>query len=271
MSRKALAGVIAGFALLPVQAFAADYWPEYGADMRGSYNSDWDMSDIGDPLDFEVGIRYFYSVNEHDMTLDGNDYDIDNQSHALELHGRIDDHSSGAYLKGYAGFTGLIYGTMDTPLTGGSVDIDSGQLGYLLVDYGFLSFGTGDFGFGPFVGYQYLHDSVTSDAPDDTVTTDVHMLRLGLAAKAEISDVIDFQAEVAFVPYGYQQGSTGNDDDPEASLMGITGEAMAGFHATDELTIRAGGRVWYLTDSFDDDPAHQNLRYGALVELTYTF
>lgn len=272
MSSKAVAGAFSALALVAGPACAADYFPEFPEEIRGGYNADWDMTDYGDPLDFEFGVRYFYSIGARDMTSGGNSYEIEDTSHTLELHGRIDDNSTGTYLKGYLGFAGMMDGTTESPLTGGAVTTDSSRLLYVLGDFGYLGFGADSFGFGPFAGYQFVQENAEVQGVGEAVNTDIHMLRLGLAARTEISDVIDLQAEVALVPYAYQSGSAAGGVNLDSQLFGITGEAMAGFHVTDNLTIRGGGRVWYLTDSLDASARdYSNLRYGALLEATYAF
>jgi len=164
---------------------------------------------------------------------------------------------------------------------------------------------------------------------------DAHVLRLGVSGNAKFSDFIDFRAEVAAVPYAKVGGTVGVDDpvfntgvyggpaqfpyggaDGNISQIrssvttvdgwgyGAMAEAWVGIHPIDNLTMRLGGRAWYLqgtadatysvahignpgdADSdgvYDTDPTFVNvgaiqtnnpfsmLRYGLLAELTYSF
>lgn len=252
-------------------AHAADYGdvPE----MRSGYETEWDMSDAGDPLDFEFGMRYFYSLGATQITSAGNNYNTNDTSHILELHGRIDDHSTGTYLKGHAGFSAFSSGNHNTPNTGGDVAIDSNSLAYATVDFGYLGYGNDGFRFGPFIGYQYTNGSSETVVPAETIAAEYHMFRLGIAAHADLGDQFDISAEVAVIPYANLSGTITGGTVLDASLLGITGEAMLGYHATDNITIRGGGRIWYLTDTFGaaGNTSHATLRGGALLELTYGF
>jgi hypothetical protein len=88
------------------------------------------------------------------------------------------------------------------------------------------------------------------------------------------------------------QGVTVNRSSTEATgaMYGAAGQVMVGFHPTENLTIRAGGRAWYLTGPasarqkqwnaatpnsflYSDTPlnAFSLLRYGALLEVTGRF
>lgn len=257
------------FALTAPAALAADY-PDA---LRGGFPADWDMSDEGDPLGFEVGIRYYYSMGSVDMNLAGGSYSINDASHAFEIHTRIDDYSTGTYLKTYAGYAGLVYGDQSTPATAGVVNISNGYNGYLLADFGSLGFGDGSFTYGPFAGYQYVTTSSSTGVPSETINIDYHMIRLGLAARAELGETVDLSAEVALIPYTFVTGSVSTGATIDTALMGLTAELMLGFHPTDDITIRAGGRGWYLTNTFGGGgtSSFTSLRGGGLVELTHAF
>ncbi len=176
------------------------------------------------------------------------------------------------------------------------------------------------------------------DSMDDRI--EYHMLRLGLSGKAEFNNLFDISAEVAAVPYASVGGVLGGHDagldgflgpypgcalgDPcspyifkgsetevEGWGYGAMGEIMAGIHPTENLTIRLGGRAWYVQGTYDatwrevvvtppveqppegDPPAPPDplysapdlsqgyvistenpfsaFRYGLLAELTYSF
>ncbi len=287
-------------------------------DLRGAYPSDWDLNDNGDPLDFEFGARYFYSIGSSKMTINGGDYLSNDKSQILELYGRIDDNSTATYLKAWGGYSAVIDGSYSTPVTGGDVNMAGGQIAYVGADFGYVPFGNGDFQMGGFVGYQYYNDSpdmgrasyVTSAGGADSEVNNIEIneLRLGAAINADLGDKIDLNIEAAVIPYAaisgtygafslpnfvdgattYEQGSAGT---LSGSLYGASAEAMLGLHATDNLTIRVGGRVNYLTGNGAKieyiarevgNPTNEQqftsnisglefLRYGALLEVTGRF
>ena len=164
---------------------------------------------------------------------------------------------------------------------------------------------------------------------------DIQALRLGISGNAKLTDFIDVRAEVAAVPYASVSGTVGVDDplfntdvysgpaqfpyngengnisqirSSETSVegwgYGAMAEAWLGVHPTENLTMRLGGRAWYLQGTadatysvaqignpddadddgtYDTDPTFTNsgaiqtnnpfslLRYGILAELTYQF
>lgn len=173
------------------------------------------------------------------------------------------------------------------------------------------------------------YDSVTGETfvPMDSEPNniDIHALRLGVQGRAELGGMFDINAELAAIPYAWVNGSLGayelgttyhpggNIETIGSSVASVNGwgyggsaELMLGVHPTENLTVRLGGRAWYLqgnydatfsratigmpSDSdllnppnFDTAPAFANemyistsnpfsfLRYGALFELTYKF
>lgn len=287
-------------------------------DLRGTYPSDWDMSDNGDPLDFEFGARYYYSIGSSTMTVNGGNYVSEDKSQILELYGRIDDNSTSTYLKAWGGYSALIDGTYSTPSTGGDVVMSGGRVAYAGADFGYLPLGNENFQMGGFIGYQYYSDNpdmgrvnfVTSAGGGDSETNalEIHELRLGAAINADLGDMVDLSIQAAIIPYAaasgtygaftlpnfvdggdtYEQGSAGT---LAGSLYGASAEAMLGFNATDDITIRIGGRVHYLTGNNASmeymarevgNPTNEQLytsnisgleffRYGALLELTGKF
>lgn len=165
---------------------------------------------------------------------------------------------------------------------------------------------------------------------------DAHVLRLGVSGKAKFGDMFDFTASIAGVPYA-KVGGTAGVDDPSFSIAEYGGPSQApynlahngnissmrsspttidgwgygamvegflGVHPVENLTVRLGGRAWYLqgtadttytratignpgdADSdgtYDTDPTFvQNgfvstnnpfrmFRFGLLAEATYDF
>ena len=155
---------------------------------------------------------------------------------------------------------------------------------------------------------------------------ELNMLRLGVSGKANLGSMFDLTGEVAAVPYAKIIGilgagsgapvccsALGNIQSIQSSSTAIDGwgygamaEAFLGFHPTDSMTVRFGGRAWYLQGTADatfsratiGDPSDSDaanapnfdtagsfanqkfitqanpwslFRYGALAELTYNF
>jgi hypothetical protein len=186
------------------------------------------------------------------------------------------------------------------------------------------------------------YDSVTGQTfvPGDSTPNfiNVHALRLGVQGRAKLGDFVDVSGEVAAVPYAKVGGTAGVDEvyfnrlvydgpaqvpysaaDGNISFIrtspttldgwgyGAMAEGWLGIHPTENLTLRLGGRAWYLqgtadttytaaqignpgqsdpeadTPVYDIDPIFSNggyietnnpfslLRYGVMAELSYRF
>ena len=283
-----------------IAATAADY-PEA---MRGSFPSDWSSPEMENPISFELGMRYWYSMGAHKLTNGGNTYTANDTSHVLEGHFRINDASTNSYAKGQLGYAAVIAGNYSTWTSGGEQAIQGGTLGYAGADLGFLPFGTDSFRFGGFAGYQYSNDSPNMDRAGFTTSggggdsrpnnIEFHSLRLGVVGKADIADMVDLNVEAAAIPYArmggtygtfasgaftsggtnYVQGSAAT---LEGNLYGAAGEVMLGVHPTQNLTLRVGGRASYLTGPAtlyftareDGTPANQQNFFSAITELSF--
>lgn len=326
--KRSLYGAAATLAvLIAAPAMAADY------PLRPSYPQGWENTDAS--LRFETGLRYWYSWGEQDARFAPTDLTVRDQTHILEVHGRIDDLHTQTYVKAHAGLG--VFTTGEYSLSPGPVTDIGGnsRVGYVGGDVGWMPFGQMKDGFavGGLVGYQYWNDSpdigrgnfVTGVGAGGVPTgydsavdnLDIHALRLGLRGTAELGDMFDIQAEVAAVPYAHVTGTLGPHEldgipvGPGTTMYkssptllagtgyGAMGEVMVGFHPTENLTLRFGGRAWYLEgaldatfDSYlvtdtDGDPttppavSQQSFiqasdfasifRYGALFELTGRF
>lgn len=270
IARNSLA-IVLGSLGMPLAAAAAD-WTTTG--FRGAYVDDWALT-ADDPISIEMGTRYWYALGAHRMDLGGDTYATDDTSHIVELHLRIDDHSSDFYMKGLAGYAAAINSSYSTPATGGTLQSESGNIGYIGADIGHTPVGTDDFKFGGFVGYQYWNDSpdmgrasyMLESGGGDSEANNLHynMLRLGLAGKARLGDMFDITAEAAVIPYASVSGTygalavTGPGGSVQGSagevsggwLYGAAGEVMARFHPAENWTIGLGGRAWYLTGQAD--------------------
>jgi hypothetical protein len=327
-----LAPSLAAFAALflsAAPALAADFSDVFGSDsdLRSGFSDDeWQGPDQTDPLQFELGVRYWYSWGAQNfaagpLTLTEND-----NASSAEAHFRIDDNSTKFYAKGMAGMAFMINGSASGGPIGQPNTVTDGHIGYAVADLGYSWLGGSKDtpSFGPFAGYAYWNDSpnvgratfnpspTSGDSEENDVT--INALRLGFSGKANLGQFVDVSGEVAAVPYAQISGTLGaigvqpDVADPthvieQSSAADINGwgygamaEAFVGFHPTDNLTFRVGGRAWYLQgrsdSSFDTitvdtttDPATQVgsqryittanpwslFRYGALAEMTYSF
>lgn len=321
-----LAVALGGAYGIPV--LAADY-PE----LRPPYEPGWETGE--DSIRFETGVRYWlswgkqqadFTVNQGGVTLGDVDLAVEDQSHIVEFHGRIDDLYTNTYLKGQAGLSLNTTGTYDISPAGSGTIGNQSQIGYAGADYGWMPMGSlaGPAAAGGFVGYTYWKDAPdigtgqvaggfdpVTGAPNSFTSArdnlDIHALRLGVRGTAEM-DLFDFQAEVAAVPYAYVTGAMGGSapngfdfspvvpvpvyENAQTTLSGtgygVMTEAMVGFHPTENLTLRVGGRAWYIQGKLDavingtaggvDLPqlivpsnSASIFRYGALFELTGRF
>lgn len=288
MVSNKLAALTASLALcaLPQVAFSADYsggnWPD---EMRGSYN--WTDAAPEDVLGFEVGLRYVYSVGNHSMDAGGNSYSIEDKSHILEGQVRIDDHSTDVFARAEAGFAIHAGGTYITP--GNPVqNFEGGSISSVVGDIGWTPLNAGPLRAGFFVGYHYMNESPDmgwTAAP--TVRTEnelnIHAMRLGLTARADISDTFDITADAAIIPYAWLTGTygayAGGAATIDGGLYGAEGQLMVGYHFTPNAIFRIGGRASYLTGQANliqggvttATSALNFTRLGAIAELTYGF
>lgn len=322
--KRSLKGAVAILAMLgAAPALAADY-PE----MRPAYPESWQNPDDDLRFEFGTRYWMSWGAQDAGftavsggVTLGDVGVSTRDQTHFGEVHGKIEDLSTQTYLSGKAGLGLSTSGTYSlTPSSSGSIGRNS-SIGYVGADFGWLPFGELDkgFAFGGLIGYQYWKDApdigsgqYTTSNPGGTPTSfaaakddfDIHALRLGVKGQAEYQQ-FDIQAEVAAVPYaaisgtlggnsptGYTFGSTNFQERAPTTLSGhgygVMAESMVGFHPTENLTLRVGGRAWYLEGQLDAkfssnvggaDQATLNLpsnfarifRYGALFELTGRF
>jgi hypothetical protein len=295
---------------LAAPVFAAD-WDEGG--FREGYPDDWEMP--GDVLNFEIGVRYWYALGSQEITAFGSEHSISDRSHIAEAHLRIDDDATSTYVKALGGYAGLISGTFTTPAAT-DADIQGGMIGYAQADFGWMPLGDDNFRIGGLAGYQYWNDSpsmgrasFTTAAGGDSAENSfsVQSLRLGVTSKFDFGDMFDLTAELAAVPYGRVAGTFGAHDvapvmigptlyqkssatEVNGRLWGGQAELLFGIHPTEKLTVRIGGRAWYLTGPVEatfsmaevGNPANEQLfvgeletfslmRYGAIAEVSYRF
>lgn len=324
--KRTLQGAVATLAmLLAAPVLAADY-PE----MRPAYPDTWQNPDSDLRFEFGTRYWMSwgqhdsgYTVVNGATTLGDINATSRDQTHIGELHGKIEDLSTNTYLSGKAGIGLSTSGTYaNAPGASGSIGRNS-AIGYAGADFGWLPFGNMRDGaaFGGFVGYQYWKDApdvgtgqYTTGYTAGTPTSfgeakdnlDIHALRLGVKGMAEFKP-FDVQAEVAAIPYAHISGTMGGSSPTGYTFggnnyqerspttlsgrgYGVMAEGLVGFHPTENLTLRVGGRAWYVEGQLDAKystttnagattvptlnlPSNfaRFFRYGALFELTGNF
>ena len=350
--RVSLAGLAALLLTGTSGVLGAD-WAQPQQDLRWGYaNEPKDWSGAGDPedeLNFEFGLRYWYSMGSQSFDSQFGSTGIAASAHTAELHMRIDDIASRSYAKGLAGYSMAITGDYDGPYGSGSVS--DGTVSYVGGDFGWNLFGDGQgSGIGLLAGYLYWNDSprtsrgdfVIAKSASDLVVDpsgliampwdssetwlETQSLRLGLSGRAKLGEIFDISAELAAVPvakvHGVVAGWESSGETPlgnpsfvktsETAVdgwgYGAMGEVMLGVTPVENVTLRLGGRAWYLEGTYDatytaaqiTDPTDTEpdgiyngsddlppgfykqgyietknpfsvLRYGLVAELTYSF
>lgn len=292
---------------LSTSALAADW----GEDLRDSYPDSWALEEDS-PIAVELGARYWYSMGQHNMRVTNKDYSSTDTTHVVEGVLRVEEVATGWYGKGIAGYSAAISNNYTTP--SGSGHFESGEVRYYGADVGWRALGNETLSSGGFVGYQYWNDSPdmgrenfkTSSGGGNSKANKIeyHMLRMGLASKANFGDVFDITAEAALIPYAMVSGSYGAFVHPTYNgafvagssgtlggwLYGASAEVMARVHPDKNWTLGVGARAWYLTGEADftfesrdsGTPTSQvnyitktqqfsTFRYGLLGEVSYKF
>jgi hypothetical protein len=233
---------------------------------------------------------------------------------------------------GKLGYAGADFGW--SPLNDGQGNSFGGLIGY---QYWLDTPGTSYRSNGTITSFDDETGQYTLGGSEVSDSVEIHALRLGLQGKANFNNFMDFRAEIAAVPYakingsvsGQQVGfsttpysdpaeapysgangnisslSTASIDNLDTWGYGAMGEAFVGFHPTENIVFRLGGRAWYVqgtadvtrttytinqpedTDAddifdvapealepqvvHDKDTPFSFLRYGLLAELTYSF
>jgi len=270
----AAAGALAGTASAPV--LAADY--SFPGGMRDGYDTSWSNSDMPSPISFDAGIRYFYSLGSHAMTVGADSYSADDTSHILEGFLRINDHLNNAFLDGTLGYAAVIDGNYSTPSGTGSSSVS--RVMYAGTDFGMMPWTLGPVAIGAFGGYKYMSESVDQGFPGQQL--DINSLRVGVAGQVDLG-VVDLQFKAAAIPYApisgtYASYSAGAGGSIDGELYGGEAEAFLGWHPTDMMSIKVGARGSYLTGpaNLDDGTvtAADSLsftRFGLLGELSAHF
>ena len=119
-----------------VPATAADY----GSDgMRTAYPTHWETGD-DNPLRFEAGVRYWYSLGEQSLSLGGAEQNINSASHSGEAFVRIDDDSTRSFLEANLGCAIATTGKYSTSGVSGEFVLPGAGLCYIGADFGMMPF-----------------------------------------------------------------------------------------------------------------------------------
>ena len=283
MKQLALSALVLVSSAATQQVLAADYgaWPG----LRPSYPDQWQPEE-GDPLSFDVGVRYWYSIGKQDHSIGTFSQTMETRSHTGEAYARVNDDSTNSFLEAFGGYGVAHEGTFSTngaaPAT-----LPAARLGYAGLDFGWLPLGSDQFNFGMVTGYQYMNDSPdTGRANFSTASStvdlgggtfelagggnsainnfEIHSAKLGLAGKMDFGS-FDVFGEAAAIPYSWITGTYGayeaqpiTPTQAQASAVAVNGHAygasgklMVGFRPTENLSIRVGGRASYLTGQYD--------------------
>lgn len=329
--------------LLAAPAFGADFGG-YDQDFRPAYPDDWQNPEpLGFELGLRYwyskgedgGTIGGYDFNSYDTTqtveahLRIDDYSTSSYvkglaGYSMAINGNYDTSfgAAGDIVDGRVGYAGADFGMNPFGASGTGSGI-YGLIGYL---YWNESPNMGRADFYPVTSSDDVNWPLGASRPtlpgdSELDNIDIHALRLGVSGKVEFNDYVDLSAELAAVPYAWVNGTLGSFSSgitPTADgimaqssattvdgfAYGAMGEAMLGFHPTENVTLRLGGRAWYLQgqaqtrfsladisapvdtdgdgeidvpvnvglqDYVIDSNPFSLLRYGALVELTYKF
>ena len=287
-------------------ALAADYnnYPE----LRPSYPESWENGE-DNPLRFEAGLRYWYSLGQQssELGVNGNTFSTTDRSHILEGHVRIDDDSTNSFVKGQAGYAVVTTGEHSAN-AGVPQDFTGGQIGYIGADFGWVPLGGDTVKFGLLAGYEFKRESPDRNRFDvqNIDGLNIHALRLGITGRADLSEMFDVEAELVAMPYAYASGATAeigtgtqtvgglsvnrSNAIATGALYGGSAQVMLGMHPSENVTIRVGGRGWLLegpssmrqkwwdsanpsTYVYSDNLLNgfSLVRYGLMAELTGRF
>jgi len=239
----------------------------------------------------------------------------DTTANSAELFGRVEAPQN-IFLKGNVGAGWLSSGQLNdedwalpfgvavVPYSNTTSSV-SGDLNYATIDLGYDVFRGVGYKLGGFVGYNYyaenksaygctqiangfsdcvppIENSVLGITEKDTWNS----LRVGLNGTVMVTDRLNVEADVAYLPYVAFKGT---DDHLLRDLtiqesgtgMGLQIESILSYLITDQLSVGIGGRYWAMWATKDavanygdcscqvTQPARTD-RFGAFVQLNYT-
>lgn len=268
-----LAAVGACFGAFSAPSFAADY--NFPGDIRSGYDSQWANEDFK-AISFDAGVRYWYALGTHEMTVAPDTYSATDTSHILEGFVRINDHVNNAFLDGTLGYAAATFGSYTTPSGTGTSSLS--QVLYAGSDFGMMPWTLGSIDTGAFVGYKYMNESVNQGFSGQQL--DINSLRLGLTGQMDLGGVVDLNFKAAAIPYSWLSGTyasynLGAGGAITGALFGGEAEAFLGWHPTDMMAVKIGARGSYLTGPAEvaGTPVDSLsfMRLGVLGELSASF
>ncbi|MBN9332831.1 hypothetical protein [Devosia sp.] len=261
---------------------------DYGAlpDFRLAYSDQW-APEEGDPLSFETGVRYWYSIGKQEHSRGPDSQTMETKTHSGEVFARVNDASTNSFVEAFGGYGVAHEGTFSTN-GGASKTLPAARLGYAGLDFAWMPLGNDTVHFGMITGYQYTNDSPDtgranfstarsagqlinnggvwqlSGGDSEINNFEIHNLKLGVAGKFD-AGAFDIFGEAAAIPYSWVTGTYGAYQaqdylatHAQASAVsinghgyGASGKLMVGFRPTENLSIRVGGRASYLTGQYD--------------------
>lgn len=274
------------------------------------------------PWYLEFGPRYWYSSARYQERLFGGDsadmvsrltYE-DLSTNAAEAFWKL-AHQNGVYLKGYVGGGNIDDGQLIdedfppgvTPYSRTASPQKNGNLGYLSIDLGYDLFKALTWRLGGFIGYHYWHEQVnnfgclqTANGPIctspiafsvDTLNNSAswNSLRLGGNGEVDLGQSWRLEADLAYIHSTLSENDFHNLRPTIRGLLdtgkgdGFQLDVILKWLFTDNLTLGAGGRWWYLaTDGwahFEQTAASgqpqpldgTQSRYGLLLQASYQF
>jgi len=232
------------------------------------------------PLYDEVGLRGSFTMRtwvsnvEMDTRINGNDVveATGITSAAVEVDYRLEDKTRTYFIKSVVGGGGNYDGQFNF-VGAPSEKMEASYFGYLSVDAGWNAVRTRHLTLSPFVGYQMLYDRFETGI-DERFTlyqkTHWHALRLGVAAKGQITNRLGWHGELNAIPYAYNETVSIDSDNG----YGFQGQAFLTYDVSDRWSVGVGGRHWWMKATGRDNGTENEIAYrrtGALVEGTYHF
>ena len=277
----------------------------------------------------EVGGRYWYSSGRFQKDLPGTNASSTNlisrltyadlTGHSGEVFARIDTPWR-VFVKGYAGAGKIASGRMndeDWGLTGNSggppytgysntlSNLSSTDMNYQTIDIGVNLLQGPGFKFGPFVGYNRVHEqyaandcaqtaSPTSGICTRTITntaviteTDTwQSLRVGAAGDVWLARRWRLTGDIAYLPYVRFSGVDNHwlrslVIDESGRGRGVQMEAFLSYYVTPQFSVGVGARYWAMwttsgDDAFNGSPTERSdtyryERFGGLLQASYKF
>ena len=265
----------------PVASPVARRWHDFNAD----------RTIVVPAFQGELGLRYWMSFGKTAKNL----YNIPGtamvsrltydglRGHAIEAAGRV-DHTSGFYMKGYAGIGIINRGQLNdedfppavAPYSSTLSEQREGSLAYASIDLGFNLIRQPGFRLGAYGGYHYLDQSVSAygctqvasngaicgnPVPNNVlgITQSNHWnsVRVGLDATVKLGGPLSLTLDAAYLPYvklnggdshwlriGTAPGAFVGEIPEDGQGRGYQIEAALAYAVSPNVSVAVGGRYW---------------------------